>query len=412
LLAQNDFFRSLLDIWPPESNIFEILRREAGDVSGLYIGDYSAQYVGKAILRHSIYANRILLIDPFIYPLAVRDEFNPLINPEQYRTQTLITVNLWFALLPWIEAGVVSVIRPPSDFDRQLNWDLMTEQMNKFANSPELYSASEESVEEMSTRHRADISEKLLLLGAPDEYLKQKFDELELHKCGTTFDQFIEEIRDQRERDPNFLEPMSATSGGQLLMMSTGTSYPCAKLTASMTGSYLFTDITSKWKEMELDREAHSAENRVWAPFAKALQDADLRYLNSLSPEHALRLRDEGRLESLRAFLRRVWKAASIDQCFDDANAVLLAEELGEEVRKAREEWKKIDQDLIKLVKGEAVGGLLAAGPLLAAGHALFLAAAVGVAGIGTLAGSTLRRRSFQDRFPAAFFMKIESESK
>jgi SEC-C motif len=403
---------AILDIWPPGIDIGEVLRREAGDVSGLYIGDYSTKYITSAILRHSIYANRILVIDPFVYPTAVRDEYNPIINPEQHRTQTLRTVNLWFALLPWIQAGIVSVIRPPSDFDHRLNWDLMTEQMKKFAESPELKSASNESVDEMDARHRKELSEKLLLLGAPDDYLKHKFEQLKLDKSGTTFEEFIAEIQDQRDRDPDFLEPMSAGGEGQLLMMSTGTSYACAKLTASLTDSYLFTDISSKWKEMELDREAHSAENKVWAPFAKALQEAKLKYLNCLRPQHALQLRDEGRLESLRTFLRKVWKTASTDDQFDDANAILLTEELGDEVRKAEQEWKKIDRDLAKIVKAEAVTGLLAAGPMLAAGHALFLAAALGVAGVGTLASSTMKRRSFPDRFPAAFFMKIESQSK
>ena len=62
----------------------------------------------------------------------------------------------------------------------------------------------------------------------------------------------------------------------------------------------------------------------------------------------------------------------------------------------------------MKIVGGEAVGGLLAAGPLIAAGHASFLAAAAAVGGAVPLINSTLKRHSFPDRFPAAFFMKID----
>ena len=62
---------------------------------------------------------------------------------------------------------------------------------------------------------------------------------------------------------------------------------------------------------------------------------------------------------------------------------------------------------LMKIIGGEAVGGILAAGPLIAGGHPEFLAAAA--AGVMALAGSTLRHRSFPDRFPAAFFMKVQS---
>jgi hypothetical protein len=201
---------------------------------------------------------------------------------------------------------------------------------------------------------------------------------------------------------------MGPKSEAQLHMMTTGASYPSATMTAGITRSYLFTDIHVKWREIELDRESHSAENKVWAPFAKALQNASLRYLNNIRLEHALTLRQEGRLESLRGFLGKVWKDASTEDPFASKNAILLAEELTGRIQDAEQEWKEIDRDLLKIVGGTAVGGLLAAGPLIAAGHAGFLAAAVGVAGAVPLMNSTLKRRSFPDRFPAAFFMKVD----
>lgn len=45
---------------------------------------------------------------------------SPILNPEQYRVQTLRNVNLWFTLAPWIEAGLVEVIRTPADFNPKL----------------------------------------------------------------------------------------------------------------------------------------------------------------------------------------------------------------------------------------------------------------------------------------------------
>lgn len=169
-------------------------------------------------------------------------------------------------------------------------------------------------------------------------------------------------------------------------------------------------DLLVRWREIELDRESQSAENKVWAPFAKALQNTSLKYLNNLRLEHALTLRKEARLESLRRFLRKVWASASTGEPFDDANSLLLTEELAERIREAETEWKEIDRDLLKIVGAEAVSGTLAAGPLIASGHAWFLAAAIAVAGVANLATSTLRRRSFPDRFPAAFFMKIQDK--
>ncbi|OFW18635.1 MAG: hypothetical protein A3H27_14450 [Acidobacteria bacterium RIFCSPLOWO2_02_FULL_59_13] len=399
---------AVMEVWPPNIDIFEVLKRTSGDVSGLYIGDYGSEYIARGIVRHSIYADKILLVDPFIYPASVRDEYNPIINPAQYRTQTLKNVNLWFALLPWIEAGIVEVIRTPADFDHRLNWESLNTQERKFEENAELQQAIKESVDDLSKRHKQNFMYQQLLLGAPDSYLRRKFEELGLGKEGCTVDEFLRSIHEKRERDPDFLEPFGPESGSQLFVMTTGAGYEVARMTASITGSYLFTDLYVKWREIELDRESHSAENKVWAPFAKALQNTPLRYLNSLRLEHALTLRKEGRLESLRVFLRKVWTGACTENPFDIANSLLLAGELAERIREAEEEWKQIDRDLFKIISKEAVGGLLAAGPLIAAGHAEFLAAAAVVAGAANLVHSTSQRRSFPDRFPAAFFMKVQ----
>jgi hypothetical protein len=409
--AVRKIHEAVVEFWPPPMNIAEALRRDSENVSGLYIGDYSPDYVKRAVVRHSIYANRILLVDPFIYPPAFRDEFNPILNPEQHRAQTLKNVNLWFALFPWIDAGIVAFIRTPPDFDRQLNWDIMHAQVKKFDESDELKKASDKSVDELSARHSQRLKYEHLVLSAPDSYLRRKFLESG-GQSGLGVDEFIRHVQEERDENPDFLEPIGAGSDGQLMAMFSGAAYPSAVMTAALTGSYLFTDIHSKWREIELDRQSHSAENKVWAPFAKAVQATKFRYLNNLELKHALMLRAEGRLDSLRKFLTTVWQKARLEQNpFDDTNAILLSEQLGDEVANADAEWKKIDTDLLKWVSGSAAAGLFSAAPLVAAGQGLFLAAASVVALGAPLVVSTRKRNAFPQKFPASFFMKIDKGS-
>lgn len=407
--AVREIHEALLEAWPPDLDIKSILEATATDVSGLYIGDYGLEYISRGIVRHSIYANKILVVDPFVYPKSVREEFSPIIEPAQYRAQTLKNTNFWFSLLPWIEAGIIEVIRTPADFDHRLNWESLERQRRKFEENKELKEAAEISVQELKKRHMDKQAFQHLLLGAPDFYIEELIKKLELEKDGYTAKDFLKYIHAERDRDPNFLEPIGPESeSGQLHMMTTGTSYDIAQLTASITRSYLVTDLYVKWREIEIDRSSHNAESQVWSPFAKALQESPLRYLNQLRLDHALKLRNEGRLESLRSFLLRVWRHARTEEPFDDANARLFAEELREEIAKAEEEWEQIHQDLLKLAGGELGAGLLAAGPLIAAGHGYFIAAAAVAVGATTLAASFKQRKRFPDRFPAAFFMKIE----
>lgn len=400
---------ALLAAWPVGMDIVQALRGLSGDVSGLYVGNYGPQYIARALLRHSIYANKIVLFDPFVYPPSVRDEYNPILNPEQYRAQTLKNVNLWYALLPWIHAGIVVVIRAPFDFDPRLNWDLLKAQERKMERSAELRQAMEECLRDRDTADEERFAFEHRVLSAPDSYLREKFREHGIGTDQSEVEEVLAFVRAERERNPDFLEPFGPRSQGRLSVMTSGASYSGAKLTAALTGSYLFTDISFRWKEIEFDRKSHSAENQLWAPFAKALQNAPFSYLDNVRLEHALALRQEQRLGSLRGFFTRVWRSVRQENEFDSANALLLSEELGHEVREAEQEWKKIDTDLLKMVSAAGGGTLLAAGPLIASGHAFFLAAAVAVSGLAPIAVSTRLRQSFPDRFPAAFFMKIDA---
>ncbi len=359
--AVRKIHESVMEVWPPDIDTFKVLQRPSGDVSGLYIGDYSAGYITRGIVRHSIYANKILLVDPFIYPRSVRDEFNPVLNPEQYRGQTLKNVNLWFGLVPWIEAGIVEVVRPPSDFDPRLNWKLMEDQVRKIEENPALKKASERSVDELSERHTRKLMFQHLLLCEPDTYVWQRFDELGLGLDGLTVDDFLKSILEESDLDPVFLEPMDPKGDSQIFTITSGASYPSAKMTAEITRSYLFTDIYLKWREIELDRESHSAGEQGLGAVRQGSAGHPATIPKQFAAfDHAfLRSAEKVSLESLRGFLHKVWKDASKGDEFNPENALRLAEELGERIRDAEQEWKKIDSDLLKIVGTTAVAGTL-----------------------------------------------------
>ena len=404
---------AVLETWPPDIDIGAALAHCKSDVSGLYIGDYHPQYLTRAIVRHSIYANKILLLEPFVYPHSVVDKYNPIEHPEQYRAQTLKNVNLLVSLLPWINAGIVEMIRTPADFDPKFNWEAMLRQERKFDENRELQAEAEKSVDAMSARHIDRESFRHMILSAPDEYLRHIFRGPEFGDAGITEDQFMAYINYLRKRDIDFLEPMGpGKDAAQLHMMTTGANYEVAKVTSGITNSYLVTDIASKWKEIELDREEHSPENAAWAPFAKSIQNTRFRYLNNVKLNHALRLRKEGRLENLRYFMHHIWREASNEKPFDTVNAEILGRELGEQVRKAEVEWNEINRDLVKIIGAGTTTALLAAGPLIAFGHGEFLAAAAAVSGGTTLISHKMKKRSFPNRFPAAFFMNIDDQQK
>lgn len=410
--AVKSIHEAIIDIWPPDTDIVSILQSFQNDVSGLYVGEYVVDSLIRGVTRHSLYADKILLVDPFIYPFSVKDPFNPILEPEKYRTQTLKNVDMWLRMSPWIEAGMVEFIRTPADFDKKLNWDSMIKQKQKFEDNKELKMLLEKFADEKVEEYKEREGMRMTILSAPDDYLRRIFKELNLGKKDSDEDMFISYVHEMRKKDPYYLEPLEGENRkrSEFHIYSTGASYDIARLTASFSNSYLVTDIPSKWKEIELDRPDSGIDQSEWSPLAKAFQNLSLQYLNNVDLSHALSLRKENRLSGLRTFLRRIWSAASSGNLYGEHNVKLLADELEANVNEAKSEWKQIDRDLIKWLGGEAAAGMLAGGPLIASGHGEFLAAAFATAGATTLISTALKRKGFPDKYPAAFFMNLRKK--
>jgi hypothetical protein len=406
--AQNvrKLYEGIVRIWPPDLDIHATLRSIRGGVSGLYVGDYEKDQLLRGLVRHSAYASKLLVCDPFVYPLSVRDEYSPILNPDQHRAQTLRNVNLWLSLFPWIHADLVSVIRTPCDFDRQLKWDSMKEQEQKFATNAELAEAAEVSVEEMMRRHSEGWKFRDLILSMPDGALLEQMKNVVGTSGKVTKEGLLAYVHQRRAADPDFLAPLGPENDTQLHAVSAGAGYNIACMVSELTGSYLVTDLHVKWKEIEVDRRSRADQVDAWSPFAKAMQEATLKNLDDVSLEDALAIRKDGRLEGLRVFLRKVWKQACDTSSYSSVNGQLFAEELQDEIRKTEYEWAQLDQELLR--QSGAIGaGLATASTLLGSGQGEFLAAATVVAGAPLLAASAWQRHEFPKKFPAAFFLRL-----
>src|SRR6185437_15900315 len=142
-------------------------------------------------------------------------------------------------------------------------------------------------------------------------------------------DLLMQSVEAMRDEHPYYVHGASPrdTGVGELLMHSTGANYYIAKLVAGVAGAHLITGIPSRWKEVEMDRGAIGAELGMWTPFSKAFQNVSFQFLENVPVAAALKLRQEGRLENMRSFLRRVWNESRADDELGEENALALADE-------------------------------------------------------------------------------------
>jgi hypothetical protein len=399
--------QSVVRVWPDLRDYEDCHLRDRNSVSSLYTGSYEPEAIFQAVARHALYSERIYLVDPFLYPSRLRNEFNPLVHPEEHRANAIKFTFLWMTLFPWIEAGIVNFIRSPVDFVPGLDQEIFRIQREKFDSCPELRSVMEKETDaELKERMDArDGMTEWYWLAHSDEWHAQKYRQYPGKKPFPTSEEFLQYIQHRRENHPYYVDRLP-DQNAEFLHETSGANYELAKRICSITGSHLITGLKTRWKEIELDREASGIDMAGWSPFAKALQNSELKVLNNVSLDTALSIRRENRLESLRYFFYRVWKSCGDPDAFSEANATNLTAELDERIREAKGEWDKISQDLVKWF-GAPGAAILSAGltGFLPSAPAQATAVATGAAG---LIQSYLRRSSFKERFPAGFFLTIK----
>lgn len=395
-------------LWPSLDDYERCLSREAGDVSGLYTGSYDPVDVCNAISKHSLYSNKILLTDPFLNPNIVSDQFNPLIHPEKHRSTCLMNATLWLHMAPWISAGIVNFVRPVRDFHKGLWSKLLEAQKKRIDSNPkigaELSKMAKEAVRDMTFTDGG--MKEYYMLSHSDDYWKENMmtDRSANSKHLRISDEdFLDYIQSRRDNHPFYLDD-DAHKSGQFLQTTTGSCYEEAKVMCQIGNIHMITDLKSRWMEYEIDRKEHGTDGGGWSAFAKTLQNSNLKVLNHIPLDGALSLREEGKLENMRGFLRRVWQSSKTGEDLSDENSENFTAELSQQIAEANDEFKAIDRKLLKWFGGQA--SLVATAGQIGMMPALATSAITGAFG---LFESRMQRKSFSSRYPAGFFLNIKT---
>ena len=105
-----EFYRYVAELWPIGTNLLEMLPSPDSSLRALYLGENEPELMLENVFRFCLYADQIIIVNPFDNPNLMADKFNPVIHPEEWRIQTLRLVFHLMLLAPWIEAGLVVLI--------------------------------------------------------------------------------------------------------------------------------------------------------------------------------------------------------------------------------------------------------------------------------------------------------------
>jgi len=117
-----------------------------------------------------------------------------------------------------------------------------------------------------------------------------------------------------------------------------------------LIGAFPYTNLKARWNEILSGRGEMDGTAQLWSPLTNAFQQLKFKFLDRVDSKFACSIRQDGRLEDVRPYLRRLWIAVGgeADPAKSDALARDFRDELGQAFNEAKAEWYAIDRVLLK----------------------------------------------------------------
>lgn len=390
-------------LWPPDTDVKSILPTPSRELRALYLGDARPEFLAKNVLRFGLYADELLIVDPFHNPWCLARDYNPLEKPDQFRADTLRLI-LFVALLePWIRSGLVTLIPDPSDFDyslRRKTCELARERCKDWEPSPE-------DIEEFEPTQKADF--KRFFLTMPKDHIAQTIKRAVPGVSEKQVEDTLAYVDKIRKEDPLALDQSVEATGGQLQIFRTGANLEMALYIAQLTGAFPYTNIRRRWQEILAIGKELPETAKIWSPLTKAFQDLEFKFLENVDSRFACLMRTDGRLEGFRAFLRKIWITVGGEPDVSKIGSLArdFRDELADEYHKAEAEWAEIDRALLKWAGTTVAGGIITGGLSLEIPALGFTLAAV-----VELIASRMKRREFRKKVPISVFVDLSGYKK
>ncbi len=398
-----EFYQFVAGLWPIGTDYRALLPTPDTSLRALYLGEYEPELMQQNVFRFSLYADQIVLINPFDNPNLMADKFNPVVNPGEWRLQTLRLVYHLKLLAPWIAAGVVVLVPDPGDFDRSLRektWALAAKRFGEGGLSDEDVEASSLSSKTQDTFYLS-----------PPEYIARMAREANPGITDDEVTKLLAYVEKRRKEDPLLPNQTLDKMPGQMTAHRMGANLEMGLFLCQTVGAFPYTNVRFRWNEILKAGDQLSQSAQVWTPLTRAFGDLDFKFLNNVDSQFAVNIREEGRLSNFRSYLRRLWQTVNGDT--DISRSEMLArdfrDELAGEYAKAQAEWSAIDRDLMKWAV-PAIGGALAAAGGLITGHLNVAIPGAGFVGKGVneLIQAHMKRAEFRKKTALSVFIDLE----
>ncbi|WP_026941465.1 DUF4238 domain-containing protein [Hellea balneolensis] len=259
-------------LWPKETDILSLLPKTDGVSRAVYTGILHPELITEFALGASLYFGEIIIQHPFLHPGTVKQEFNPVKNPQNHRLEFLKSILQFIIIMPLVEAGIVTLVPDPCNFDRHLQ-----QQMLAMAEARKPFFNIEPEEDPRYMRMMKGFHKQTHLLMPESALIAQIFEpKEEMNDEKIAIAKGV--IQRMKEDDPLVDlggNPLSKDDGGQMNFLQLAPNFEMAMYLAQATGACIITDSPFRWREIQFAIQATFPENS--APLVKlrtAIEDA------------------------------------------------------------------------------------------------------------------------------------------
>jgi hypothetical protein len=391
-----EFYSVIASLWPPDTDLERILPEPDSTLRALYLGEHEPELMLENVFRFCLYTDQILLTNPFPNPNFVAEKYNPIAHPDEWRVQTLRLIFHLVLLAPWIDSGLVILVPDPGDFNRELR----VKTLNLAAERLKGWKPSEEDVNSSMLKQRM----RRMLLLFPRNYWDRTIREMEPDLSEEKVQALLDYVEQERRKDPLLLNETLDQMSGQIEVGHSGGNLEMGMYICQATGAFPYTNLKFRWKEILSAQQKLDPTAQVWSPLTNAFQQLQFKFLDKVDSKFAWSIRQDGRLEGFRSYLRKVWNSVGGEPDLGRSESLArdFRDELTQTYNESEAEWSAIDRDLLKW-------GAPTLGGAVAMGHMSLGLPAAGftVAGISELVQAAMKRRAFRKRVPMSVFIDL-----
>jgi len=336
-----NIYKAFAALWPRETDLMSLLPKPDTKVSrAIYSGMLDPQVACKDIAALSLYVDEILIINPFVNPNTVRDEFNPIKNPGRYRQDTIKNFIFLLSLFPLIESGKVNLIPDPMYFNPALMDQIMAE-AEKRRKDVKLDDAAIKLMEKLA---KDDF--KRWLFDSSDERIKSRIKKWKPDITDDDLEEMLASIKKQNEQDPlATLHSREEGGGGQMFFSRLNPNLELGMFLAQATGAFVVTTHPFRWSEIcSSINYFYGTYQSSWEPIVTHMTNLDIDFVYFLDPKELLEALRNGDLAHMKTALRNIWNAVQIENPSDPSQIESLIGGLNQ----AKEKMDKSIKGLLK----------------------------------------------------------------